>query len=98
LIIGIQKDLKTIKEALQSRGYDVKYIDLNQNKYVDIYIYANNQVTGVIEQLNNSVTEENYKQHSSNCYGTLMINAMNKSVDKVEHIIKNRTYSNLNLI
>lgn len=98
MIIGIQKDLKTMKETLQSRGYDVKYIDLNQNKYVDIYIYANSQVTGVIEQLNNSVTEENYKHHSSKSYGTLMINAMNKSIDKVESIIKNRTYSNLDLI
>ena len=98
MIIGIQKDLKSLKDALIRRGYSVKDIELNQNKYVDIYIYANNQVTGVIEQLNNSINVEDYKNSSFKSRGTLMINAINKNIDQIENIIKNRTYSNLDLI
>ncbi|SKA91501.1 Uncharacterised protein family (UPF0180) [Clostridium sp. USBA 49] len=80
--ICVDNELQHIKKELENRGYNVVN---NINTPVDIII-CDLKNGGLI----NLGSQGNFKRE-----GTLIIDAGSKSIDEIEYIINNRSYSSL---
>ncbi|MCT8977604.1 YkuS family protein [Clostridium sp. CX1] len=81
--IYVSDDLCYIKEQLKNRGYSVT--NESSNIICDAII-CNLKSGGLTNiNINNSIKRE----------GTLIIDSGSKSVEEIEYILNNRTYSNL---
>jgi len=94
--IAIQDGLETLKEKLTSLGYEVVSSE-EINFPVDAYIYYeqndNQSLLMVNQRLNNIFSSVSPNMQPN--YGTLLINAKDKTVEEIQQILTNRTYSPL---
>ena len=81
MLISIEKDLATLKNYLQSKGYQI--VNAGEGIISDIYIYS--QSKNCLGQFKNCV--------SPGTYGSLMINADNMSLSEIEYALNHRTYT-----
>ncbi|MGI6776837.1 MAG: YkuS family protein [Acetivibrionales bacterium] len=91
IIVAIQKGLEEIKEALESRGYEV--VDAESYGYpIDAIIYKGSSFQVSYISRNNMPTMGLGIRPN---YGVMIINARDKSVDEIEDMLKTRYYSPL---
>ncbi len=92
LVVAVDERLKEIKEGLEKRGYQV--ISLIENVPVDAIVYYQDgqykQNTGVGMSYSSQLFQ---MENSSN--GVFLINAYNKSLEEIDQMLQNRTYSPL---
>lgn len=81
--IAVQDGLEDIRQELESRGYNV--VNYNEKGHIDAIVYKD--IYGGLGNVNNSV--------DSNTYGAILINANNKTIDQIIHIIETRRYERL---
>lgn len=81
--IAVQHGLEGIKKELQNRGYEV--VGYEDRGHIDAIVYKS--IDSSIESVNNSA--------DGNIYGAILINATDKTIDEIEHIIEARRYGGL---
>lgn len=81
--VAIQQGLEEIKRGLKNRGYEV--VDYNDRGHIDAIVYRS--IDSSIENVNDS--------ENGNIHGAILINATDKTIDEIEHIIETRRYGNL---
>ncbi|HZK57738.1 MAG TPA: YkuS family protein [Clostridia bacterium] len=81
--IAVQYGLEEIKEGLKNRGYEV--VGYEDRGHIDAIVYRS--MDSSIENVNNS--------KDGNIYGAILVNATDKTVEEIEHIIETRRYGNL---
>ena len=81
--VAVQSDLDQIKSELENRGYEV--VNYNEEGHIDAVVYKD--IYAGLGNVNNSV--------DGNMYGAILINANNKTVDEIVHIIETRRYGRL---
>lgn len=90
--IAIQQGLDELKKELEARGYNTFYI--GENSAADAVIYNEKDKFPYYEV--NSVSSGTMSSGGDNIgFGTLLINATNKSTDDIIGILHSRTYSPL---
>ncbi len=91
MVIGVQKDLVSIKSELRVKGYTVVDVE-NYNYPIDAILYEGNtfQISHITA---NNMPE--LKMGIRNNYGVLMINTFGKTISEIEDILKMRSYSQL---
>lgn len=87
--VGVQEDLKDIKNELIKRGYNVTSMD---GEDLDAVIYTNPK--GEMPYLSNYINM-NMGFNIVNEKSGILINAAGKTIDEIEQIIKNRVYTPL---
>lgn len=87
--VGVQEDLKDIKNELMKRGYIITSMD---GEDLDAVIYLNPK--GEMPYLSNYINM-NMGFNIVNEKSSLLINAEGKSIDEIEEIIRNRVYTPL---
>lgn len=99
MVVAVQKGMENIKEMLRNRGYEV--VTLGEYNYpVDAIVYSGNTLGASYIKNNNipNLTSHAYGVEDTvteRSYGVLMINAMHKSIEEIEMILKKRVYSPL---
>lgn len=87
--IAVQDDLKDIKDKLINLGYEIGNVS---DENLDAILYkADGYDIHYHDLMNSMVNEEN----TQNRTGTLLINVTGKTIEEIDYIIKNRTYSPL---
>ena len=81
--VAVQQDLEEIKKGLENEGYEV--VDYGDSGHIDAIVYKS--IYEGLKNLNNSV--------DSNAYGAILINANNKTIGEIKHIIETRRYERL---
>lgn len=81
--IAVQQGLEEIKEGLRSRGYEV--VGYEDRGHIDAIVYKS--IDSSMENVNNT--------NDGNIYGAILVNATNKTVAEIEHIIETRRYGSL---
>lgn len=91
MVVAVEKALSDLKKALRDRGFDVVSLE-DYNYPIDAIVYEGNafQVSHVSR---NNMPEATMSTRNS--YGVFMINAVGKSVDEIEDMLKHRYYSPL---
>ena len=97
MVVAVQKGLENIKEKLREKGYDV--VTFGEYNYpIDAVVYSGNSIDMSYIKNNNipNMTAHQYDyDNSARGYGVLMVNATNKSVEDLDHMLRSRTYSPL---
>lgn len=89
MVVAITPNLKHLQDKLSDKGY--KVVMLGQYDYpIDALIY-----TGYCPDVSFVCTNNVNNISNSGHYGVLMINAVNKSVEELDKILKTRLYSPL---
>ncbi len=89
VIIAIDENLHHIKTGLQQLGYSV--VDLKENQLTDVIIYYRDSQSNIFGgNLHNSFLSGLGAES-----GTLLINGYGKTLEEIQEIIKNRSYSPL---
>ncbi|SET71932.1 Uncharacterised protein family (UPF0180) [Natronincola peptidivorans] len=81
--IAIQDNLTEIKTALQEKGYEL--VSFQDQGRIDAIVYLDDY--SGIKNLNDT--------GETNNYGSILINANNKSIEEIQYIIENRRYGSL---
>ncbi|MGI6427694.1 MAG: YkuS family protein [Natronincolaceae bacterium] len=81
--IAIQQGLDEVKKGLQNRGYEV--VGYEDKGHIDAIVYRS--VDSSMENVNDS--------ENGNIHGAILVNATNKTIDEIEHIIETRRYGGL---
>ena len=81
--VAIQQGLEEIKRGLKNRGYEV--VDYNDRGHIDAIVYRS--IDSSMENVNDS--------EDGNIHGAILINATDKTIDEIEHIIQTRRYGGL---
>ena len=93
LNIAIDGNLEDIRKGLENKGYQI--VNLEGDESIDAIVYINNGHEGSNLQQETSsptiFTGENI--HTKN--GAFMINARDKSIDEIDQLLKQRSYSPL---
>lgn len=91
IIVGVQNGLDKIKKELKSRGYEVVNLE-GYNYPIDAVVYEGNafQISYISS---NNMPEMTMGTRSG--YGVFMVNASGKSIDEIDIMLRNRSYSPL---
>ncbi len=81
--IAVQQGLEEIKRELQNRGYEV--VGYEDRGHIDAIVYRS--IDSSMENVNDS--------EDGNIHGAILVNATNKTIDEIEHIIEIRRYGGL---
>lgn len=81
--VALQQGLENLGEELKSRGYEV--VAYGDQGHIDAIVYSD--IYSGLSSVNNSA--------EGNAYGAILINANNKTVDEIVHIIDTRRYERL---
>ncbi|MCQ1531667.1 YkuS family protein [Lutispora saccharofermentans] len=92
MVIAVEKGLKSLKEQLESMGYECFYI--GENRVADAIIYKDKDNQPYFEVNKSSITNA-LSSYGASAHGALLINAGNKSIDEIVNILTRRTYSPL---
>lgn len=99
MVVAVQKGLENLKEKLREKGYDV--VTLGEYNYpIDGIVYAGHGLGESYVKNNNMPNLTSHRQMAgfgdmNRSYGVLMVNAVNKSIDEIDLILKNKVYSPL---
>lgn len=81
--VAVQQGLESLGEELERRGYEV--VEYGYNGHIDAIVYRD--IYSGLGSVNDS--------EDGNVYGAIMINANNKTIDEIVHIIETRRYGRL---
>lgn len=81
--VAVQQGLEEIRLGLERKGYEV--VDYRDEGHIDAIVYTD--IYSGLDSVNNSV--------DGNIYGAILINANNKTIDEIGHIIETRRYERL---
>nr|WP_249168721.1 YkuS family protein [Alkaliphilus sp. B6464] len=81
--VAVQQGLEEIRLGLERKGYEV--VDYMYGGHIDAIVYTD--IYSGLDSVNNSV--------DGNIYGAILINANNKTIDEIGHIIETRRYERL---
>jgi len=91
MVVAVENGLENIKRGLIDLGYNV--VDAFGYKgAVDAYVYENAGLSAISNY-------NSFAQNSESFTGVLMVNAKNKSINEINHVLKSRVYGeNINFI
>ncbi|SDL15112.1 YkuS family protein [Natronincola ferrireducens] len=81
--IAIQENLQQLKDNLTNKGYEV--VGFQDQGHIDAIIYLDDY--SGFKNVNDA--------GETNGYGAILINANNKTVEEIQHIIETRRYGGL---
>lgn len=84
MIISVDDNLRGLYDELKSNGNDVHLFSENVNSDVVVYSGRNTHLASL-----------NASLHTAYGGGALLINGDNKSVQEIESMIRNRSYSSI---
>lgn len=97
MVVAVQKGLESIKTQLREKGYDV--VTFGEYNYpIDAVVYSGSGLEGSFIKNNNMphLTAGTVDfGNMSRSYGVFLVNAMNRSVEEIDNMLKRKAYSPL---
>ena len=92
--IAVQRGLEQIKNYLDNMGYKTVFYD-DINSPVDALIYSQDNASNALVNINQLLSKQYSILTDAATYGTILINAKDKSPDDIVKIIESRLYGPL---
>ncbi len=92
MVIAVQEGLESIGDTLRELGHEV--FSIGENRIADAILYKDADAYSYLN-FNSIASPESATISGNTGYGALLINAANKSVEDIVHILEKRVYSPL---